>query len=317
MSHSSSTLQTVLSNLLIDCRIAVEWFSNNGMKANPNKFQLMISSPNSADNIQLKWDENTTLRSEKSVKALGVIIENRLTVSDHISACRLKAARQLNALARISKYLDPKSKSNIYNSFIRSNFEYCPLVWQFCGKTNNNKLEKTQERSLRILQDTYELSYEELLNRNGSSYFSTEQSYSFWRHTNLFMVWMLAANSIIRLTNDDQWNLSNQTDGPLPMGCNRSYIHYLGSKLHNDIVNSDPGIANCDFNDLVDFLKHWEGPSVNEGFPYVWMTFYYFECTICFITYLPLSCYELFLRSSITLCVFHLCTVYIMHPVVY
>ena len=109
------------------------------MKANPNKFQFMILSPNSADDIELKWDENTTL----------------------------KAARQLNASAKISKYLDPKSISIIYNSFIRSNFEYCPLVWHFCGKTNNNKLEKIHERSLRILQDTYELSHEELLNRNG------------------------------------------------------------------------------------------------------------------------------------------------------
>ena len=106
---------------------------------------------------------------EKSVKALGVIIDNRLTFSDHLSAYCLKAARQHNALSRISKYLDPKFKSIIYNSFIRSNFEYCPLVWHFCGKTNNNKLEKIQERSLRILQDTYELSYEELLNRNESS----------------------------------------------------------------------------------------------------------------------------------------------------
>ena len=84
------------------------------------------------------------------------------------SACCLKAARQLNALARISKYLDPKSENVIYNSFIRSNFEYCPLIWHFCEKTSNNKLEKIQDRSLRILHDTYELSNEELLNKNGS-----------------------------------------------------------------------------------------------------------------------------------------------------
>ena len=103
MSPSSSTLQTVLSNLLIDCRIAVEWFSNNGMKANSNKFRFKILSPNSADDIELKLDGNTTLRFEKPVKALGVIIDNRLTLSDHISACCLKAARQLNALTRISK----------------------------------------------------------------------------------------------------------------------------------------------------------------------------------------------------------------------
>ena len=76
----------------------------------------MILSPNSADDIELKLGENTTLTSEKSAKALGVIIDNRLTFSDHISACCLKAARQLIALARISKYLDPKSKSIICNN---------------------------------------------------------------------------------------------------------------------------------------------------------------------------------------------------------
>ena len=77
--------------------------------------------------MTLNWNWSI-LRPEKSVEALGVIIDHCLTFSDHISTCCLKADRQLNALARISKYLDPKSKSAIYNSFIRSNFEYCPLV---------------------------------------------------------------------------------------------------------------------------------------------------------------------------------------------
>ena len=169
MSYSSSTLQGVLSSLLNDCKIAVEWFGNNGMKRTLQNFIFMVLSPNPTDDFDLKLDENTILKPKKSVKALGVIIDNRLTFSDHINACCLKAARQLNALARISKYFDPKSKNVIYNSFIRSNVEYCQLVWHFCGKTNNNKLEKIQERPLRILHDTYELSYEELLNKNGSN----------------------------------------------------------------------------------------------------------------------------------------------------
>ena len=229
MSYSSSTLQTVLSNLLIDCRIAVEWFSNNGMKANPNKLQFMILSPNSADDIELKLDENSTLRSEKSVKALGVIIDNRLTFSDHISACCLKAARQLNALARFSKYLDPKSKSIIYNSFTRSNFEYCPLVWHFCGKTNNNKLEKIQERSLRILQDTYELSYEELLNRNGSSTLLLHRIKLLLLETYKSFHGMNAncLHNIFKFncTSHERRSVKLiQNDGPLPMDCDRSHI---------------------------------------------------------------------------------------------
>ena len=112
------------------------------MKANPNKFQLMILSPNATDDIELILGRNTTINSEISVTAPGVTIDYRLTLNGHISACCLKAARQLNALTRISKHFDINSKKNIFCSFIRSNFEYCPLVWYFCGKTNTQKLEK-------------------------------------------------------------------------------------------------------------------------------------------------------------------------------
>ena len=72
-----------------------------------------------------------------------------------------RAARQLNALARIYKH--SKSKHIIYNRFVASNFDYCPLVWHFCGQVNNNKLEKLQERSLRIIHNDYESSFETLL----------------------------------------------------------------------------------------------------------------------------------------------------------
>ena len=86
MSYSSSTMQGVLSSLLNDCKIAIEWFGNNGMKANPTKFQFIALSPNPTDDIELKLDENTILKPEISVKALGVIIDNRLTVTTLVPA---------------------------------------------------------------------------------------------------------------------------------------------------------------------------------------------------------------------------------------
>ena len=103
MSQSSLTRHNVLLSLLIGGIITVEWFRTNGMETNPNKFQLITLSPNSADDFELKSDQNSTLRSEKSVEALGVIIGTRLNFNDHISVCCLKAVLQLNALVRISK----------------------------------------------------------------------------------------------------------------------------------------------------------------------------------------------------------------------
>ena len=80
-----------------------------------------------------------------------------------------KAARQLNALARISKHLDIDSRKIIYQSFVASNFNYCPLVWHFCGKLNSAKTEKIQERALKIIYKDYNSSYNELLSNSGTS----------------------------------------------------------------------------------------------------------------------------------------------------
>ena len=149
--NPSSDIETVILNLKHDCQNAIQWFTDNGMKANPNKFQFMVisSKPLEAQNIELHGGVSIT--SEPSVTIVGVVIDDRLNFDEHISMCCTKAARLLNALARISNYLHFKSKTVIYNSFILSNFNYCPLAWHFCGKTNNQKLEKLQERSLRIL----------------------------------------------------------------------------------------------------------------------------------------------------------------------
>ena len=40
----------------------------------------------------------------------------------------------------------------------------------------------------------------------------------------------------------------------------------LGSKLWNDLFILEPAIANIDFDELVEFLKDWEGPNANDGF---------------------------------------------------
>ena len=91
---------------------------------------------------EFKISDNVTITSEPCVEALGVNIDNRLTFIEHVSSCCTKAARQLNAFSRISKNLDLKCRKLIFQSFALSNFTCCPLVWHFCGKQNNGKIEK-------------------------------------------------------------------------------------------------------------------------------------------------------------------------------
>ena len=166
LAHIGQNASDVISSLSRDGNLSIQWFDSNGMKANPDKFQFLAISSSDETIYELQLNGGTILKSEPHVKALGVIIDNRLNFSEHILGTCKKAARQLNALARISRFLKPSSRKIIYQSFVASNFNYCPLVWHFCGKTNSHKLEKIQERALKIIYRDYESTYKELLGKS-------------------------------------------------------------------------------------------------------------------------------------------------------
>ena len=44
--------------------------------------------------------------------------------------------------------------------FIESQFGYCPLVWMFCGRQENNRINHLHERALRMVYNDYELTFE-------------------------------------------------------------------------------------------------------------------------------------------------------------
>ena len=52
-----------------------------------------------------------------------------------------KSAGQLNALCRIAYSIGFQERDILINSFINTNFNYCPLVWHFSSKKSINKIE--------------------------------------------------------------------------------------------------------------------------------------------------------------------------------
>ena len=88
-----------------------------------------------------------------------------LNFNSHVSIICKKAAKQINVILRLSKYLYTEIKLLIFKSFIRSNFSYCPLVWHFCSKTSTDKMEKLQYRALRLVFSDFDSSYEDLLTK--------------------------------------------------------------------------------------------------------------------------------------------------------
>ena len=74
---------------------------NNGFKANPNKFHLLLSGDDEEYHIKVT---NFNIQNSKSEKLLGVIFDNSLTFNSHISNICSKASQKLHALFRVSAF---------------------------------------------------------------------------------------------------------------------------------------------------------------------------------------------------------------------
>ena len=53
-------------------------------------------------------------------------------------------------------------------SFVESQFAYCPLVWMFCSKKSNNRINQIHERALRLVYKDSTSTFEELLIKDDS-----------------------------------------------------------------------------------------------------------------------------------------------------
>ena len=81
-----------------------------------------------------------------------------------------KAAQKLGALNRISSLLGPEKKKLAFNAVVKYHFSCCLLIWMFSSRRSSNSINRTHERSLRIVYIYNDTSntFQELLQRNRS-----------------------------------------------------------------------------------------------------------------------------------------------------
>ena len=75
----------------------------------------------------------------------------------------------LNAIGRMQKYMGFNEKEVLLKSFVQSNFNYCPLALHFCSSKSLKKIEKIQERALRIIYNDSTSDYNQLLDKSSKA----------------------------------------------------------------------------------------------------------------------------------------------------
>ena len=101
-------------------------------------------------------------------KPLGIKVDSRLNFNKHLDGIIKKASRKINALSKITPFINISKRRVLKKSFFNSQFNYCPLVWIFQNHSLNNKINRLHEKALRIVYRDSESSFVNLLEKDGT-----------------------------------------------------------------------------------------------------------------------------------------------------
>ena len=135
-----SNLKVIIQNLTQDLLKISEWLQEN----------RMILIPEKCHYICLKKDSVSDLKASEPEAVLEIQIDNKLSFKNRIKSLCGKASQKLGALQRISKLVDTQKKNLLFNSIIKSQFSYCPLVWMFCSRRSNSLVKNVRKELLEL-----------------------------------------------------------------------------------------------------------------------------------------------------------------------
>ena len=129
------------------------------MKANQDKCHLIVSKN---ENVSI-YIGPFEIKNTNCEKLLGIKVDSILNFNEHLDGIIKKASRKINALSRITPFINISKRRILMNSFFNSQFNYCPLVWMFHSRSINNKINRLHERVLSIVYNDFKSSFENLL----------------------------------------------------------------------------------------------------------------------------------------------------------
>ena len=149
---TTKQIKKALENLICS---AQSWYTKNSLLNNASKTEVMIISRKKHTEkliIDVKeLDKKKTLKAKKSIKVLGIHIDDELNWNKQTSEVNKKAKYAVRNLSRVNQLLPTKFGLLLYNSLVASHFNYVDTVWAGCGSKNQGKLQRTQNSAVKSI----------------------------------------------------------------------------------------------------------------------------------------------------------------------
>lgn len=135
-----------------DLYVLSNWCNKNYMQLNVDKCFVITFTRKS---IVITYDytlEGIILARKNLAKDLGVFFDSQLSFRDHYDYIIRRCSQLLGFICRITKdFRETRSFLHLYYSLIRSILEYNSAVWSPFYDVHSNRIERIQERCLKIV----------------------------------------------------------------------------------------------------------------------------------------------------------------------
>ena len=133
-----------------------DWFCANKLSLNTDKTKyVLFHKAKSKDNLPLVLPDlfinDVKIKSENSLKFLGVMIDENLTWKTYVELGENKISRSIGILFKASRSLNSKSLRSIYFALVHPYINYANIAWASTNKTYLNRILGKQKQATRIM----------------------------------------------------------------------------------------------------------------------------------------------------------------------
>ena len=149
----ASTLYSLCSRVNADLRVLVEWLNANKISLNASKTEFLIfrSVRKDLNHVPRLKIAGKIVIPSKSVKYLGVYLDEHLSWKPHVSAIATKLRRANGALSKLRHYVPFKILLNIYHAIFMSHARYACQIWGLSDNSVTHRIQTLQNTALRLM----------------------------------------------------------------------------------------------------------------------------------------------------------------------
>jgi hypothetical protein len=152
--HSNDIQDSV--KRLEECLLSLySWFCHNGLSLNADKSEVILLGTSRRKQSYANFSSinitDSTINLSKSIKLLGVTLDNSLSLDTHVAAVCKSSWYHLRALKHIRNAINKDTAKSIGHALVSSRLDYANAVLYGTSNKNFQKLQRVQNSLAKIV----------------------------------------------------------------------------------------------------------------------------------------------------------------------